>query len=445
MNRHEKKFSSIPDSDNEISLCMIVKDEEDFLPRCLKSAEILVDEMVIVDTGSTDRTLEIASQFGARIYHHPWEDDYSKHRNQSLSYATKGWILVLDADEVIAQRDVQNIKSLIRTIQADGFFLTLRNYERTLNLANITANCNDYEEGMDYPGFIPVDLIRLFKKDQDIFFSGKVHETVIQSFETSKKYAYRSNIPIHHYGKTREDRIYKKQLLYLKLGEERLKNNPSDLTAYKGLADQYLELGIPDKALHISELGLARFPDAEVLHFNRGLALDRLNRHDEAEAEYLTVLTNDPGHLGACHNLALIFFQKHYYEKALDVLEKGLIKGLSHPAVFCILGQVYDALEHWDKSLHAFDRAITVQHNYPNANYYRAVLFIKRNLLSDAIGALEREIEIGGNVVAAYNLLGQISLTFGDQQSAVQFFQKVLSIIPDDPTAVRYLQTIKHH
>ena len=74
---------------SKISACLIVKNEERLLPQCPGSIKDFVDEIVIVDTGSTDQTVEIARNYGARIYHHPWENDFSMHRNQSLSYATK--------------------------------------------------------------------------------------------------------------------------------------------------------------------------------------------------------------------------------------------------------------------------------------------------------------------------------------------------------------------
>ena len=82
-----------------ISLCMIVKNEEAFLEQCLKSIKDYVDEIIIVDTGSTDRTVEIAERFTDKIYFHAWENSFSKARNQSLAYATGDWIFIMDADE----------------------------------------------------------------------------------------------------------------------------------------------------------------------------------------------------------------------------------------------------------------------------------------------------------------------------------------------------------
>jgi glycosyltransferase involved in cell wall biosynthesis len=82
-----------------LSLCMIVKNEEKNLPRCLKSVQGLVDQIVIVDTGLTDQTIEIGNQYNADIHQIAWPGDFAAARNISLSYAGCEWILVLDADE----------------------------------------------------------------------------------------------------------------------------------------------------------------------------------------------------------------------------------------------------------------------------------------------------------------------------------------------------------
>ncbi|MBW2130791.1 MAG: glycosyltransferase family 2 protein, partial [Deltaproteobacteria bacterium] len=84
-----------------VSLCMIVKNEETTLPRCLESVRGAVDEMIIVDTGSTDSTREIARRYGAEVFSTQWKNDFSFHRNQSIARAKGRWILQLDADECL--------------------------------------------------------------------------------------------------------------------------------------------------------------------------------------------------------------------------------------------------------------------------------------------------------------------------------------------------------
>ena len=88
-----------------ISLCMIVKNEEDTLARCLDTVQDIVDEINIVDTGSTDRTKEIAKKYTSRIFDYPWNDSFSDARNESFKHATKDYILYLDADDVLLEPD----------------------------------------------------------------------------------------------------------------------------------------------------------------------------------------------------------------------------------------------------------------------------------------------------------------------------------------------------
>ncbi len=99
-----------------ISLCMIVKDEEDVLARCLASAKEIADEIVIVDTGSTDHTKEIAGRFTGKIDDFQWIDDFSAARNYAFSLATQEFILWLDADDFFAEKDRQLLLDLKKTL-----------------------------------------------------------------------------------------------------------------------------------------------------------------------------------------------------------------------------------------------------------------------------------------------------------------------------------------
>ena len=441
-NKSKDHFRGIKIERPNISLCMIVKNESDCIGRCLESVRSLVDEMVIVDTGSIDNTIDIAREYGANIHEYKWHDDFSAARNYALSKVKEEWILIMDADEVIAGKDIGRIQYLIKSEKADAYRFTLRNYVSDVNLANVILNQKDYEEGLEYPGYIPASLIRLFRADPQIRFAGFVHETLDAAIAEKGKRVLDSGIPIHHYGKVMADRVGRKQDIYLKLGKEKIRENPHDPIAYKGLSDQHLELGMPDKALEVLNQGLALFPDMVELHFNRGLALDRLNRPDEARNEYLWVVERKPDHLGACHNLGQIYFNENQIDKAIDVLNRGIDLGLRHPAVFVLLGRAYNTIGKWDDALTSFDRVLEIQPNCPDVNCYKAVIFLNGNMYDAALNALEKEIEIGGNLVGAYNLLGQMSHERKDLKSAAQFFQKVLTIKPDDLTAKKHLENI---
>lgn len=102
-----------------ITVCMIVKNEEKYLADALASIVDVVDEIVIVDTGSEDNTVEIAKSFGAKVEVHPWEDDFSLHRNQSLNMATMDWMMIFDADDRLFPEDKILLKEQLSEAKAD--------------------------------------------------------------------------------------------------------------------------------------------------------------------------------------------------------------------------------------------------------------------------------------------------------------------------------------
>src|SRR5262245_48294594 len=106
-----------------ISLCMIVKNEQDWLPAAVSSVRSIVNEVIIVDTGSTDATALQAEALGAKVLSCDWKDSFGDARNVSLAAAKEPWILVLDADERIASADLTYIKDATESGSADGYHL----------------------------------------------------------------------------------------------------------------------------------------------------------------------------------------------------------------------------------------------------------------------------------------------------------------------------------
>lgn len=102
-----------------ISLCMIVKNEETHLARCLDSAAELVDEIIIVDTGSTDRTVEIASEYTSKVYSYLWKDDFSDARNYSFSKASMDYCMWMDADDILEETEKDQFLRLKQTLPPD--------------------------------------------------------------------------------------------------------------------------------------------------------------------------------------------------------------------------------------------------------------------------------------------------------------------------------------
>ena len=113
-----------------LSVSMIVRNEETFIEGCLQSVADLADEIVVVDTGSTDRTLSIVEQFRAKVVHIAWTDDFSAARNESLRHCSGDWILYLDADERVTPEACSEIRRVIARRDAAAFYCLLRSEEK---------------------------------------------------------------------------------------------------------------------------------------------------------------------------------------------------------------------------------------------------------------------------------------------------------------------------
>ena len=151
-----------------LELSMIVKNGQSTLARCLESVRPVVDEIVIADTGSTDATVEIASQYGARIVEISWEDDFSKARNAALRHGRCEWILFLDADELLDAGAATQIAPLLRVPEVLGYEVRIWNYVHTLTnrMLNRTAHPNPQliEPARAFPAYVEHVNVRLFRR-----------------------------------------------------------------------------------------------------------------------------------------------------------------------------------------------------------------------------------------------------------------------------------------
>ena len=209
----------------KLSLCMITKNEEQLLENCLNSVKDIVDEIVIVDTGSTDNTISIAKRFTDKIFKIDWPDDFSIARNESLKHVTGDWILVLDGDEVISKEDGLKIKVLIKDENVDGYLLLQRTYTND-NDDCVVQKKTVYSKG--FSGYIQGTLLRLFRNKQGIVFNKCIHENVMDSIDPNR--LMDSSVIIHHYQYLKsKNSLFLKQKLYKQLNEK-MPKTPINLT-----------------------------------------------------------------------------------------------------------------------------------------------------------------------------------------------------------------------
>ena len=218
-----------------LSLCMIVKDEEAMLGRCLQAVRAAVDEIVVVDTGSGDRTVEIAESFGARVLHHEWDGDFSAARNVSFEAATGDWVMYLDADEVLVAEDVERLRALTGRTWREAFYLVETNHT------------GDLEDGTS----ITHDALRVFRNRSEYRFEGRIHEQIAHRLPTYlHERLERTTVRVEHFGYLGAVRGAKDKLnRNLELLERQLAEGGDTPFLHFNLGSEHLAAGTYDKAL----------------------------------------------------------------------------------------------------------------------------------------------------------------------------------------------------
>src|SRR4051812_19008312 len=174
-----------PANDLTLSLCMIVRDEEEMLPRSLAAVRDAVDEIVVVDTGSTDGTIEIARSFGAKVIEREWTGSFAEARNVSFDAATGDWIMFLDADEVLVADDAQRLRDVLGRTWREAFYLVETNF--TGELGDGTA--------------VTHNALRVFRNRPEYRFEGRIHEQIAHKLPTGQPERIEiTDVRVEHYG-----------------------------------------------------------------------------------------------------------------------------------------------------------------------------------------------------------------------------------------------------
>jgi GT2 family glycosyltransferase/Flp pilus assembly protein TadD len=290
-----------------VSLCMIVKNEEANLPRVLTSLDPIVDEIVVVDTGSTDRSREIAALYGAKVFEHTWQNDFSEARNLSLSYAAGDWILVMDADEAISPLDHSRFRELLGDSRSGNkaYEVVTRNYTIKSSIENWSRNDGSYAAAEAGAGWTPSNKVRLFPNNCGIRFANRVHEMVEDSIARLGISIVRSDIPVHHYGYLDTDRQENKWRAYYELGMQKLATGELDVKSLYELAVQAAELKRFDEAKALWHRVIALSPDWSVAYFNLGYVCLQMGLFGESLAATRRALELRPDYPEAIVNLAI--------------------------------------------------------------------------------------------------------------------------------------------
>lgn len=418
-----------------VTLCMITRDEERFLDECLTRAASAVDEIVIVDTGSTDRTVEIAERHGAKVIHEEWQDDFARPRNTGLQHATGDWVFVLDADEFLEEGSAEVLRELVQDAKVCGYHLRF-------------TNVYDEEKTLG------VTMVRLFRNLPGLEWINRIHEQVtpsLLSVSASEGLVLSSGeVHVLHYGYggsimdskgklERNERLFEMQIaehpddiysLY-KFGDflRRCPGRDSDARAtlertleliettqpgcprsipYAGevaalVALEYARQERWDEAEQVIERGLRRFMVTPNLHYiAAGIALHR-GRPDEAISHYqaclgyrgqtLVVPIQDgiTGHVSLT-GIAHALLQKGDRENARRLLEQAVRLEPDHDVTSMVLSRLH--LEDGD-----LRRALSVLTSHLERNPDSAGVCQQTTLLLAQLGLKDQALRMGQRAI----------------------------------------------
>lgn len=278
-----------------LELSMIVKNGAATFARCLGSVRGVVDEIVIGDTGSDDRSIAIAREHGARILEVPWRNDFAHARNAVLEEGRADWVLVLDADEMLDPVTATAIPALLGRVEMAAYKVARWNYVHTLTSrfgdSPAIPNPNRVTAARPYAAYVPCVNVRLFRRCPEIRFESKVHEEVGDLRRKGLEVG-RAGFIIHHFGLVEDapeerDRKYE---LYHRLGQEKIRENPSDAWAHFELGLSELEhfrnaaAALPwfERAIQLNPQVAIAWTFAGICRVRLGLLAEALGNFDHA-------------------------------------------------------------------------------------------------------------------------------------------------------------------
>jgi glycosyltransferase involved in cell wall biosynthesis len=215
---------------------MIVKNEESNLPRCLDSVRDLAGELIVVDTGSTDRTPSIAAGYGAQVIPFDFSIvDFAAARNRAIGRARGRWILVLDADETLDRTSTPMIERLVALDEDVGYYL-----ERCNHSSDSSSPVTDY-------------VVRLFRNQPNHSYRGRIHETIDASILSGGGRLQNTSIRIDHSFASDREMRRRKNRWYIEILKQEIAADPGDVSRLDFLAAEYHQLEMFDEAAQIAE------------------------------------------------------------------------------------------------------------------------------------------------------------------------------------------------
>jgi len=377
----------------KISACYIVKNEEKNLPASIESLQSAVDEIIVVDTGSTDGTVEIAKKYGAQVFHFDWCDDFSAPRNFALEKAAGDWIIFPDADESF--RYPEMVREAVEEFAADDDTEAVM-----VHIYNQTGT----DENDDAAA--PIWICRIFRNREDLRYRGRIHENISKNGKLPK-FAYADErLSIFHTGYRREisEEKAKRNLALL---EREVRENGEQPGLWLYFVPCYFDLKQYDEALRYARLALdsqaqaitgrtemyhmaieslrqmngsleemlqladaavSEFPDIPEFHGERGMILCGMGRLSEAEEALLKSI--------------------YYFENPVeDIHVDRYFTKKTAAIVYSRLGELFMMENNMEEAAAYFDKALSCD------DKNQSILEARNRFLHQAVEKLMKESE----------------------------------------------------
>ena len=375
-----------------LSLAMIVKDEENCIKRCLDSVINLVDEIIIVDTGSTDKTIEICRSYNAQVFPYPWNNNFAEARNFGLDKVTKDWVLWLDADEEVApeNRDQLNKETLFDDY--DALSVPLINF---------------YGEKVNYDEVVQIAQPRFFRNHMGFRFENKIHEWLNLSSAYEKDRVGFLDLKIYHYGYMNsqvENKQKFKRNVSLLLRE--LEEDKSHAWTHYYLAAEYYRSNDFKKAFEYVNQSIKLFindgiiPPPSMLYSLKYSILMETGSWEGAWPGIKSAVQMFPDYVDLRFYMGVILYYKKMYQEALDCFRECIemgesnlnyltIKGLGSFRAWFYAGLCFQELKDEEQAFLAYLKALIISNNFIPAHEAIPKLINMHPALADRIKYLK--------------------------------------------------------
>ncbi len=460
-----------------VSLCLIAKNEESTLGVCLASAADLVHELIVIDTGSTDRTKEVAASFGARVFDFPWCDDFAAARNESLRHATGDWIFWLDADDRIDEENRQKLRTLFASLKDE-------------NAAYVMKSRSGPHEGIG--SAVDVDHVRLFRNHPELRWQYRVHEQSLPALRRLGADIRWTDIVIEHTGyqdPALERSKLQRNLRLLELDQAEHPDDPFILfnlgwtyqglgriaeavpylrqslersqpgdsivrKAYSLLAMGHRQMGQPQEALAACQTGRARHPDDAEMLFLEGQLLRERGDLAAAETCFRQLLqphgtghftSHDTGLRGfkTRHQLALTYRDQGKHAEAEEQWKAALAEQPQFAPAWLELGKLHLSQGRWPELEEAAQQLEKDSHGAVEASVLRARGHLARKEFAAARQLLEATIARVPQAVQPRVILTHVLLQEGrDDAAAEKALRAVVELDPGQAESWRNLAVL---